>query len=1234
MVPGETVLLASPASGSQGEETSHKFRSQVWAFLEANTFSGYIYEAFTIVLILVNVMAFIMASTFSQTYNVDATGKYKGPVCSWCDAAFVGDHTQSGSSILELFSVIVFTFDYCLRLWAAPEQPGFNGRLEFMISFFPLVDLVSILPFYLDLVTLGNLPATQFLRMSRLFRMLRAPGRLTEAFTLFDDVFAENTHLLATSGFVGAVVWLLAAGFYYVAERFNKAMIYCPKCPDVNTSKCGINSWGKVDCAPAECTSECWNLFESIPNSMYFTLLNLFGEYPLADRQSSWGMVVAVGVAVFAVFVFGIPTGIFGNGFSELLKRRKEQQASSTDTTTLTGSQQPPRASTYGSTDGSGLRSGQDAQDTAEATTRTLLYRFFQRDTPAGAVYDGFSAVLIVTSVLSFFVETLRAVNHSPMLKGFLDTFELLTVIVFSLDFILRAYSVGVDPKYAGVKGLWRHLTTFFSLVDIASIVPYWVGVVISGSFFSGESSASYIIRALRLLRLFRTERYVQAFSVFDDVLWAHSDVLTVTGFSALVFWVFFSAIMYYVERSNPDKEIAMYYRTIPDAMWVTLLNLSGESPLAMYTPAGQVITAVIGIFAVGFVGIPIGILGAGFQGWVEDHKKDTPDIDHATPDSTQPPEVSSSVGAMKSKGSARVAAEDVEEGASSQTLSHSSGSFKEQVSEFILGKTSAGQMFELMVLMFIFVTIGIAIMETIPGLECSLMDKSSSSWCGIFQFIEATAAITFTIEYLLRLYTASPSPSSFFFSFYSLVDLLAIVPWYAAVLFPGGWVDQNSSTLLMFRILRLCKLDQYVPSLTLIDDVFRLKQNSLEVTGLVALTLWVVFASLMYLTEFQDVTNSIDNIPQQGCKTGCKQADRYSSAFAAMPFTFIHLTGDYPIIEYTLAGRVVCFFMVICGVGLVGIPTGIVADGFKQVVETKTGMGSALGSYDVAYQKLGNTPAPREFQWGILDQLQTQSNTFLNGMNTKTGVQRSPLSAAFNAGICFLILGNVVAVLLESVPTVDEAIGNSAFNFFSVFETLSVLIFTVEYCLRLFSVVKDKEHLYSRWCYLTTFFGFVDLFTILPWYIQLAFLRRDDATVFRLFRLFRLLKLEHFITAFTKLDNVIRRSSGVLVATGVVALAIWISCAALFYIFEQDNPNWVDSGAFSTMPISLYYVAIFLGGEWAVVDFTFAGKLVCMFLCIVGIGLYAVPLGSLFDSFGSVLESRGLEGLEDLDDS
>jgi hypothetical protein len=48
--------------------------------------------------------------------------------------------------------------------------------------------------------------------------------------------------------------------------------------------------------------------------------------------------------------------------------------------------------------------------------------------------------------------------------------------------------------------------------------------------------------------------------------------------------------------------------------------------------------------------------------------------------------------------------------------------------------------------------------------------------------------------------------------------------------------------------------------------------------------------------------------------------------------------------------------------------------------------------------------------------------------------------------------------------------------------------------------------------------------------------------------------------------------------------------------------------------------VAVFLGGDWGFVDFTWKGKIVCMFLCIAGIALYAIPVGSLFDSFGAVI--------------
>jgi len=46
----------------------------------------------------------------------------------------------------------------------------------------------------------------------------------------------------------------------------------------------------------------------------------------------------------------------------------------------------------------------------------------------------------------------------------------------------------------------------------------------------------------------------------------------------------------------------------------------------------------------------------------------------------------------------------------------------------------------------------------------------------------------------------------------------------------------------------------------------------------------------------------------------------------------------------------------------------------------------------------------------------------------------------------------------------------------------------------------------------------------------------------------------------------------------------------------------------------------VFLGGEWGLVDFTFFGRIVCIFLCVAGIALYAIPVGTFFDSFGAII--------------
>ena len=112
------------------------------------------------------------------------------------------------------------------------------------------------------------------------------------------------------------------------------------------------------------------------------------------------------------------------------------------------------------------------------------------------------------------------------------------------------------------------------------------------------------------------------------------------------------------------------------------------------------------------------------------------------------------------------------------------------------------------------------------------------------------------------------------------------------------------------------------------------------------------------------------------------------------------------------------------------------------------------------------------------------------------------------------------------------------------------------------------------------------------------------------------MLELEHFLEAFTLLDDVYKNCKGVLSATGIVALVIWIGGASLFWIFEKET--------IANIPEALFYTAVFLGGEWALCDFGYAGKVLCVFFCVIGIALFGTFVGFLADSFGEVLEERG----------
>ena len=141
---------------------------------------------------------------------------------------------------------------------------------------------------------------------------------------------------------------------------------------------------------------------------------------------------------------------------------------------------------------------------------------------------------------------------------------------------------------------------------------------------------------------------------------------------------------------------------------------------------------------------------------------------------------------------------------------------------------------------------------------------------------------------------------------------------------------------------------------------------------------------------------------------------------------------------------------------------------------------------YEIRYRELESTTPPPSRFGPIADRWQYAINEFLNGRTGPNGHTTWTTAGYTGRFVIFsVIIANILAVLLESVPSIDEAVGNQAGNFFDVFEAFSVMIFACEYALRLFCARKNREALYSPFIYATTFFGIVDFLSTAPWFVE-----------------------------------------------------------------------------------------------------------------------------------------------------
>ena len=219
--------------------------------------------------------------------------------------------------------------------------------------------------------------------------------------------------------------------------------------------------------------------------------------------------------------------------------------------------------------------------------------------------------------------------------------------------------------------------------------------------------------------------------------------------------------------------------------------------------------------------------------------------------------------------------------------------------------KTKRSRRFAFFIQFLIILSVITFSIETVPNL--------TSQTQRILYAIEAFCVIVFTLEYFIRIYVADSKPK-FIFSFFGIIDLLAILPFYLSF-----GIDLRSLRLLrMFRLFRLFKLVRYNRAM---KHFARAMVNAKEqIILFIIITLLLIYFSAVGIYYFENEA----------------QPEHFSSVFDSLWWSIVTLTtvgyGDvYPI---TVGGRIFTFFILMIGLGIVAIPTGIISSSLTKAVE------------------------------------------------------------------------------------------------------------------------------------------------------------------------------------------------------------------------------------------------------------------------------------------------------------
>jgi len=222
--------------------------------------------------------------------------------------------------------------------------------------------------------------------------------------------------------------------------------------------------------------------------------------------------------------------------------------------------------------------------------------------------------------------------------------------------------------------------------------------------------------------------------------------------------------------------------------------------------------------------------------------------------------------------------------------------------------ETKAGRAFDLLVMALVIVSLVSFSIETLPNLS-----QTAQTW---LRYVEVTCVILFTIEYVLRLIVAD-SKLGFVTSFYGMVDLLAILPFYLST----GLDLRSVRAFRLLRMFRILKLARYSRAVRRFHLAFKIARE--ELVLFLAMSCVLLYLSAVGIYYFENSA----------------QPEAFQSIFHSLWWAVVTLTtvgyGDvYPI---TVGGKLFTFVVLLVGLGLISVPAGLIASALSQAREIES---------------------------------------------------------------------------------------------------------------------------------------------------------------------------------------------------------------------------------------------------------------------------------------------------------